>query len=68
MKIAGVAIDDWKLDIFERGLKEEGYSYEKVPGISKGTLFLKVQTNNIAKLNNVLGRLNRQAANWKKAH
>lgn len=68
MSIAGVVIDDWKLKIFEKGLKDEGYTYDTVPGISKGTLFLRVNTDDLEKLKSALGRLNQQAANWKKAH
>lgn len=42
MKTAGIAIDDWKLDVFKRRLTEAGYTYSVRPGLTKGTLLLKV--------------------------
>jgi hypothetical protein len=42
MKIA-VAIDKWKLPVFDKHLKEAGYSYETESGISKEVLILKVE-------------------------
>lgn len=41
-KTAGVAIDDWKLEIFKRHLDAAGYTYTVHPGLTPGTLFLKV--------------------------
>jgi hypothetical protein len=54
MKTAGIAIDDWKLAIFKRHLDAAGYVYTEHPGLTKGTLLLKVQTDFIAPLKTVI--------------
>ena len=38
-----IAIDDWKLPLFRKGLEDAGFSFEVGPGLSKGTLFLKLE-------------------------
>lgn len=42
LKTAGIAIDSWKLSIFERHLKEGGYEFINAGKLLKGTLLLKV--------------------------
>jgi hypothetical protein len=42
-KIAGVAIDDWKLEIFKKHLDAAGYKYEEPVQFTPGTLILKVR-------------------------
>lgn len=54
MKTAGVAIDAWKLPIFKKHLDAAGYSYTEHPGVTAGTLFLKVKTERIATLQPVI--------------
>lgn len=48
--IAGVAIDAWKLSIFKKHLDGAGYTYTEHPGLTEGTLFLKVNTDSASKL------------------
>lgn len=48
--IAGVAIDDWKLAVFHRRLKEGGFEYTKEPGLTAGTLMLKVHARSADEL------------------
>ena len=39
---AGIVIDRWKLPIFTRHLKEAGFSYEEVGGLTDDSLVLTV--------------------------
>lgn len=59
---AGIIIDDWKLSIFERHLKQGGYVYEQLPGIVPKTLSLFVQTTNLKALGVVVKAANTEAA------
>lgn len=59
---AGILIDDWKLPIFERHLSQAGYAYEKVPGLTAGTLLLTVKTKNATALGEVARAANKEAA------
>ena len=62
MKKAVIVLDDWKLPIFKKTLESEGYKYSKHPGLSKGTLILKVETDNLAKLAGIVKGMNGEAA------
>jgi len=65
MKTAAIAIDDWKLPIFKEELDKSSYKYEEVGEITEGTLILKVQVKNLAKLEKVVKRANVRAARSK---
>ena len=43
MPTAGVVIDDYKLDTFKKHLDAGGFKYTQHPGITKGTITLKVE-------------------------
>lgn len=43
MITAGIAIDDWKLPIFEKHLNEANIAFKINPGVSPGTLLLTVK-------------------------
>lgn len=58
MKIAGVAIDAWKLPIFKKHLDAAGYSYTKHPGLTSDTLLLKIKTDRIATLQPIIEAAN----------
>ena len=60
MKVAGVAIDAWKLATFKRNLDEAGFSYTEHPGLIANTLFLKVRTASVAELQPVIERAQRE--------
>ncbi len=62
MKRACIAIDDWKLAIFERHLSTSGYRFGRGPGLSPGTLFLIVETENLDALEIVVRSANTEAA------
>ena len=62
MQKAGIAIDEWKLPIFERRLKQAGYSFENSGLLTTGTLLLRVDTTNLEALNEVLKTANTEAA------
>lgn len=49
MKI-GIAIDDWKLSIFERHLAKAGYAFGVHPGLTAGTLLLKIEAPSVDEL------------------
>jgi hypothetical protein len=59
---AAIAIDDWKLPIFERRLSQAGYAYEKGDGLTAGTLNLYVTTDNLIALETVVRAANTEAA------
>ena len=62
---AGIAIDGWKLEIFERHLKGCGYEYEVGPGVTRDTLLLQVQTENLNALAELCKRANIECARTK---
>lgn len=57
-KTAAVAIDDWKLPVFKRHLDAAGYAYTEHPGITRGTLLLRVKYAWVGRLKPII-----QAAN-----
>jgi hypothetical protein len=59
---AGIAIDDWKLPIFERHLTQAGYAYKRGPGLTPGWLLLTVDTDNAVALEVVVRAANTEAA------
>jgi hypothetical protein len=54
MTKAGIVIDEWKLPIFERRLREAGYTFDTGPGLMKATLLLTVHTDNLIALDTVV--------------
>lgn len=44
MITAGIAIERWKLPVFQKNLKDNGYSWTEHPGLTADTMLLKVQT------------------------
>lgn len=61
MKI-GIAIDSWKLRIFERRLTKAGFVYGKHPGVTKDTLLLTVDTDDKDGLFTIVKAANTEAA------
>lgn len=59
---AAIAIDAWKLEIFERHLTEALYQYRKGPGLSSNMLILKVDTDDVRALEKVVRAANTEAA------
>ena len=62
MRKAGIVIDEWKLPIFERRLKQAGYSFENSGLLATGTLLLRVDTANLEALGEVLKAANTEVA------
>ncbi len=62
MKKAAIAIDAWKLPIFSRNLVAKGYHYTEGPGLTKGTLLLYVETDNLQALGQTVLACNQEAA------
>lgn len=57
-----IAIDAWKLPVFDRHLSDAGYTYKKGPGLSIDTLFLQVKTDDAKALETVIRAANEDAA------
>lgn len=62
MQKAAIAIDAWKLSIFDRHLSQSGYAYEHALGITDKTLLLTVCTENLEALAGVVQAANNEAA------
>lgn len=62
MAKAGIAIDEWKLPIFERRLQQAGYSFKNAGLLTTGTLILQVETTNLEALYVVVKAANDEAA------
>jgi hypothetical protein len=65
---AGIAIDAWKLPIFERHLQQAGYSFENKGAFTDDTLILHVITDNQTALATVVKAANDEAARTKGNH
>jgi hypothetical protein len=61
MKTAGIVIDEWKLPIFKRHLKQAGYAFKNA-GAMAGSLVLRVDTKNLVALAEVVKAANEEAA------
>ena len=64
---AAIAIDDWKLPIFERHLNQAGYAFDNVGRFTASTLILQVSTDNPDALAIVVKAANDEAAMTKGA-
>lgn len=60
MKTAGIMIDDWKLDTFTRVLEAAGYTFTKHPGLTAGTLLLKVKAQSLLDLKEVIEKAQKE--------
>lgn len=58
---AAIAIDDWKLPIFERHLSKAGYTFEQLPGVTGDSLFLMVNSLSFKDLEKVVRAANTEA-------
>jgi hypothetical protein len=61
-KKAAVALDAWKLPIFERHLRTAGYAWEHAGALTDDALVLTVQTTNMQALAQVVLKANQEAA------
>ena len=62
MTKAAIAIDDWKLEIFGRHLKEGGFKYEITNGVTPDTLLLCVETEEVDALNSTVVQAQTEAS------
>lgn len=51
---AGIAVDNWKLPVFRRRLKEAGYEYTDGGALTGDITLLTVKTNDALRLKRVL--------------
>jgi hypothetical protein len=66
---AGIAIDNWKLPIFERHLTKAGYAFKWTPGLTEDTGILTVEVSRateIALLHPIVKAANDEAAKTKR--
>ena len=61
-KKAAIAIDKWKLPVFTRHLKQCGYKYDQMPGLTPDTYLLTVVTANVHALVRVIKAAQTEAA------
>lgn len=61
---AAIAIDDWKLPIFERHLSHAGFLYENGVGLTPDTRHLYVTTSDLNTLEKVVRAANDEAAKY----
>lgn len=66
MRTAAIAIDAWKLPIFQRVLREAGYTWEQHPGLTIDMLLLKVSTDNMQALAQAVLKANQEAGRTKR--
>ena len=62
MPVANIALDSWKLDIFQRHLTQAGYKCPEAKPLIAGTLLLTIQTDNLEALQQVVQAANQEAA------
>lgn len=62
---AGIVIDDWKLGIFKKHLNKSKYQYEVKNGITKDTLSIFVEFENVGILETIVKAANDEAATSK---
>jgi hypothetical protein len=57
---AGIAVDNWKLPIFRKRLKDAGYEYQDGGALTGETTLLTVETDNTLALQKVLEQCQRE--------
>lgn len=65
MKVV-IVVDDWKLKTFREKLTEAGYEYTDAGAFTDDTTILKVETDNIFRLQGVLKDCQRAIKNSRK--
>lgn len=53
-KKVGICIDPWKLPIFERHLTQSGYTFENAGLLNEEALLLRVDTDNVDALGEII--------------
>lgn len=64
-KTAGILIDEYKLPVFESGLKEAGYTYIVPPCSVRSVVVLKVTCTDLLRLEELTKKLNLEATKLK---
>lgn len=57
---AAVLIEEWKLPVFSRHLREAGYSYDTAGGLIDGTITLRVSFDDVVKLKSIIETANKE--------
>jgi hypothetical protein len=59
---AGIVLDAWKLPIFERRLKDAGFTWHNAGNFTNDTIALTVETDNVESLATVIRAANGEAS------
>lgn len=59
--IVGIALDDWKIPVFRELLTKAGYSYEDAGPITGNSTLLKIETDDVAALAEVVRKCEQRA-------
>lgn len=63
---AGIGVDNWKLPVFRKRLKEAGYDYQDGGALTDDTTLLTVETNNMLALKDLLERCQSECREMKR--
>ncbi len=63
---AAIALDNYKLPVFQKHLEEAKFTYEVTEGITPGTLTMFVETENVNILRMVVENANTEASKMKR--
>jgi phosphoribosylformylglycinamidine (FGAM) synthase-like enzyme len=59
--IVGIAVDNYKLEVFKTILTREGFTYDVVGGLTRDTSTIRLQFDNITKATKVVQQCNMAA-------
>lgn len=62
MEKVAIVIDNWKLPIFTRRLQHSGYSFDQIGGLTPDSMVLRVDTENVVSLGEVVKAANTECA------
>lgn len=67
-KVAGIALDEWKLSIFRKHLDAAGFTYEGPAPFTKGCVILRVRYDSISEIKSVVEAAQAECANQGMPH
>jgi hypothetical protein len=65
---AAIALDDWKLPVFRKRLKEAGYTYTDAGGFLGSNTILHVETDDLLRLKGVIEACQAECRKMKKGN
>lgn len=58
MRNIGIAVDNWKVEIFRKHLKQNSFVYQRFPGVTPGTTMFKVKADDFNRIKNTVHAAN----------